>query len=113
MLSTNERMTRLEKRSKEIKLKQTAKKERLAITGAYALCLILIIGISYFIGSEMKFKSPAQIPPGGTASVFTDGYFLGYAAVGILAFLLGVSVTILCGMLHKRNKERDNDGRAD
>ena len=35
--------------------------------------------------------------------------FLGYVVVGILAFLLGISVTLMCDILHKRNKER-NEG---
>lgn len=113
MLSTNERMERLKKRTKEIQSERTRKREKFSIALGYALCLIFIVGISYFVGSEMDFKRPAQIPPSGMASIFTDGYFFGYAVVGILAFLLGISVTVLCTAIHKRNKEKYDDGRAD
>ena len=44
-----------------------------------------------------------------TASIFANKVFFGYVVVGILAFLLGISVTLMCDILHKRNKERDEE----
>ena len=43
------------------------------------------------------------------ASLFGTNAALGYLAVGILAFILGISVTLLCVLLHRRSRERAGD----
>ena len=57
----------------------------------------------------MNFAGFEHTPMHDTASIFANKGFLGYVVVGILAFLLGISVTLMCDILHKRNKER-NEG---
>ena len=49
------------------------------------------------------------MPMRDTASIFANKGFFGYVVVGILAFLLGISVTLMCDILHKRNKERNEE----
>ena len=63
---------------------------------------------------NLDFTGFEQAPLPDTAGIFADKAFVGYAVVGILAFLLGISVTLMCDILHKRKKERDEENdRAD
>lgn len=114
MLSTDERMERLAKRSKEMCSERKRKNTNALIISGNALCILLIAAVSYFAAHNITSET---VPPSHfshAASIFANGYFLGYTLVGILAFLLGVSVTFLCSAVHKRNKEEDgNDGRTD
>ena len=48
-----------------------------------------------------------------TASIFANQFFFGYIIVGILSFLLGIFVTLLCNMMHKKNRKDQNDGGTD
>ena len=43
-----------------------------------------------------------------TASLFT-GESLGYLLVGLLAFALGVCVTVLCVLLHERERDEGSE----
>ena len=40
-----------------------------------------------------------------TASIFTEGTMFGYLLIGLIAFVLGVCVTILCLHIHNLQKE--------
>lgn len=113
MRSTTERMMLLEKRTDELKKRRKAKKHMLAVISYGSLCLALIAAVSALV-SDLDFNGVAQMSLPDAAGVFADKAFVGYAAVGILAFLLGISVTLMCNILHKRRKERDEENdRAD
>ena len=111
MRSTTERMKLLKKRTDEIKKRRSTARHMLTVTVCHLFCIALIAVISALI-CDFSFTEFEKAPLSDTASIFTDKVFLGYAVIGFLAFLLGVSVTLLCDMLHKRRKERDteNDG---
>ena len=70
-----------------------------------AACLILVVGIGSFMpgltagipGGEVHHAS-------GAASLVGSHAALGYILMGLMAFLLGVCVTVLLYRLHRRNK---------
>ena len=102
-------MERLEKRLDDIKKARGEKRRRAAIVSGYAACVVIIAAVSAFVG-HMDFGIFERTAAAGTASIFTNNRFLGYVVVGVLAFLLGISVTLLCDMLNRKRKERDNGG---
>lgn len=110
MRSTNERMELL--KMKTGKLKQRRKNKMLTAL-SYAACFGIVAAMSAFAAFDMQPVSIHKSAAENTASIFTDTQFFGYISVGILAFLLGISVTLLCSLLHKRNKEERRDGGAD
>ena len=63
----------------------------------------------YTHGDNLNFAGFEHTPMHDTASIFANKGFLGYVVVGILAFLLGISLTLMCDILHKRNKERNEE----
>ena len=113
MRSTTERMLLLKKRTSEPKKRCKAKKHMLAVLSYCSLCLALIAAVSAFV-CDLNFNGFEQMPLPDAAGIFADKAFVGYAVVGILAFLLGISVTLMCDILQKRKKERDEENdRAD
>ena len=113
MRSTNERMELLKKRTYELKKKRNIRKNRLIITSGYVLSLALITAISIFTSYSIKSNKFSHMNILNTGSIFTNGYSLGYVVVGILAFLLGISVTILCSKINQKNKKEKNDDGID
>ena len=47
------------------------------------------------------------------ASIFHGGAALGYIVIGLLAFLLGVCVTVLCFRLRQMNREDGQDKESE
>ena len=108
MRSTTERMLLLKKRTDELKKRRKAKKHMLAVISYGSLCIALFAAVSA-LACDLNFNGFKQMPLPAAAGVFADKAFAGYAVVGILAFLLGISVTLMCDILHKRRKERDEE----
>lgn len=110
MRSANERMELLKIRADELERKRCAVKYRVTVISCCAACAGIIAAMSAFAAFYMQ-QGSFQNPVANTASIFTDSKFFGYTAVGILSFLLGVSITLLCSLLHKKSKEEHgNDG---
>ena len=108
MRSTTERIKLAKKQADEIKKQRNEKRHRLAVISCYSFGIALIVVISALV-CNLNFAGFEQTPMHDTASIFANKGFLGYVVVGILAFLLGISVTLMCDILHKRNKERDEE----
>ena len=108
MRSTTERIKLAEKQADEIKKQRNEKRHRLAVISCYSFGIALIVVISALV-CNLNFAGFEQTPMHDTASIFANKGFLGYVVVGILAFLLGISVTLMCDILHKRNKERNEE----
>ena len=47
------------------------------------------------------------------ASIFHSGVALGYIVIGLLAFLLGVCVTVLCFRLRQMNRDDTKDKESE
>ena len=108
MRSTTERIKLAKKQADEIKKQRNEKRHRLAVISCYSFGIALIVVISALV-CNLNFAGFEHTPMNDTASIFANKGFLGYVVVGILAFLLGISVTLMCDILHKRNKE-SNEG---
>ena len=114
-MRTNEERTELiHKRTAEIKRERQKKKQCALDRICIAACLILIIGISSFMPGLA-----ADIPGGevhhasGAASLVGSHAALGYILMGIMAFLLGVCVTVLLYRLRRRNERKQQENSND
>lgn len=68
----------------------------------------MILGLALAMPSVTARFSGADYYGGMTASLFT-GESLGYLLVGLLAFALGVCVTVLCVCLHERERDEGSE----
>ena len=106
MRSHEERVAEAKRRIAKIEREKRLRRNTITMASAVAACLVLLVGASFAmpgiaasiqIGDYSGFETAASIFHGGTA--------LGYIVIGLLAFLLGVCVTVLCFRLRQMNRE--------
>ena len=104
MRTTDERLAAARRRAKELERQHRSRVAALA----GAACLAVILGLALAMPSVTARFSGADYYGGMTASLFSGGS-LGYLLVGLLAFALGVCVTVLCVRLHERERDEDSE----
>lgn len=109
MRSNEERVVEVKRRIAEKKRQKKLRRSRIAAVSAVAACLVLIVVLSLFMPGIA-----GQLRPGGysdyemVASMFGENGALGYIIIGLLAFFLGVCVTILCFRIRLLNREEQS-----
>ena len=83
---------------------------RIAAVSGVAACLAVIVGVSLFMPGiveqiELGISSGFET----AATMFGGSATLGYIVIGLLAFVLGVCVTILCFRIRLLNKEEQTE----
>ena len=108
MRTNEERQQLIHRRTLEIQREQQKKRERV-ISGSGIACLMIIIGIGCLMPEVTKQASVSGAKTNyttGMASMLGNYEALGYICMGILAFALGVCVTILLYRLRKAEEHR-------
>ena len=111
MRTNEERAGLIHKRTAEIKRERQKRKQRALDMICIAACLILVVGIGSFMPDLVADISGGAVRhASGAASLVGSHGALGYILMGIMAFLLGVCVTVLLYRLRRRNerKQREN-----
>ena len=114
MRSHEERVAETKRRIAARQREQKLRRNKVAMVSAGAACLALIAGASLAMPSIA-----ARIQTGDysgfetAASIFHGGAALGYIVIGLLAFLLGVCVTVLCFRLRQMNREDDQNKESE
>ena len=110
MRSHEERVAETKRRIAKIEREKRRRRNTITMASAVAACLALLIGVSLAMpgiaasiqtGNYAAFETAASMYGGGTA--------LGYIVIGLLAFLLGVCVTVLCFRLRQMDREDGQD----
>ena len=110
MRSPEERITEVKWRIAKKERQKRLRRYRVAAVSAVAACLAVIVGVSLSMpgilnrmepGTSFGFETAATILGGNAA--------LGYIVIGLLAFVLGVCVTILCFRIRLMNKEEPTE----
>lgn len=114
-MRTNEERTRLiHRRTAELKREQQKKKQRGLDAVCMAACLLLVAGIGALMPELMTgVADGGVIHASGTASLVGSHAALGYILMGLLAFLLGVCVTVLLYRLRRKNERRHREDADD
>ncbi len=106
MRNTDEQLAEILDRSGKISKRRNILKHIVTDAVAVVLCIIALAGTGLYIPDIANM-------PSGTAetqygSFILSGQYTGYVVVGIIAFVLGIFVTLLC--LHVK-ETKDNDRR--
>ncbi len=116
MRNTEDRVAAVELRVKEMKRQKQVRQGRIISMSSVAACLLFIIGFSFAMpGMLMELPGGVHTYSGTAASIFDGSRGFGFVLIGVLAFSLGVSVTILCYRIRLRNQmtledTEDNNG---
>ena len=114
MRTNEERAGLIHQRTAEIKRERQKKKQRALDTVCIAACLILVVGIGSFMpGLVVGIPGGEVHHASGAASLVGSHAALGYILMGLMAFLLGVFVTVLLYRLHRRNKRKQQENLDD
>ena len=106
MRSHEERVAETKRRIAKMEREKRLRRNTITMASAVAACLVLLIGASLAMpgiaaniqtGDDSGFETAASMYGGGAA--------LGYIVIGLLAFLLGVCVTVLCFRIRQLSRE--------
>ena len=114
MRSHEERVTETKRRIAKIAQEKRLRRNTITMASAVAACLVLLIGASLAMtGIAASIQTGDYCGFETAASIFHSGVALGYIVIGLLAFLLGVCVTVLCFRLRQMNREDGQDKESE
>lgn len=114
MRTTEERARLIHKRTAEIKLARQKKKRRGRDAVWMAACLLLVFCIGTLMPNLMTGAADGGVShASGAASLVGSHAARGYILMGLLAFLLGMCVTVLLYRLRRRNECHRREDESD
>ena len=114
MRNHKERVAETKRRIAKIELEKRRRRNTITMVSAVAACLVLLIGASLAMpGIAANIQAGDYSGFETTASIFHSGAALGYIVIGLLAFLLGVCVTVLCFRLRQMSREDDQNKESE
>ena len=106
MRTNEERIAAMHQRAAEMNRADRARKVRIMqATGAVVACAATIM-LAIFMPRISDFQPD---PNGSTGSIFADSGALGYIVIAIIAFLLGVALTMFCYRLREWQMRKDKE----
>ena len=106
MRSHEERVAETKRRIAQIERENRLRRNTITMASAVAACLVLLIGASLAMpGIAARAQAGDYAGFETAASMYGGGAALGYIVIGLLAFLLGVCVTVLCVRLRQMSRE--------
>ena len=107
MRSHEERVAEAKRRIAKIEREKRLRRNTITMASAVAACLVLLIGASFAMpGIAAKIQTGDYSGFETAASMYGGSAALGYIVIGLLAFLLGVCVTVLCFRLRQMSRGR-------
>ena len=114
MRSHEERVAETKRRIAKMEREKRRRRNTITMASAVAACLALLIGASLAMpGIATRIQAGNYSGFETAASIFHGGAALGYIVIGLLAFLLGVCVTVLCFRLRQMNREDGQDRESE
>ena len=114
MRSHEERVAETKRRIAKMEREKRRRRNTVTMASAVAACLALLIGASLAMpGIAASIQTGDYSGFETAASIFHGGAALGYIVIGLLAFLLGVCVTVLCFRLRQMSREDGPDKESE
>ena len=114
MRSLEERVAETKRRIAKMEQEKRLWRNTVTMASAVAACLALLIGASLAMpGIAAHIQTDDYSGFETSASMYGGGAALGYIVIGLLAFLLGVCVTVLCFRLRQMNRDDGQDKESE
>ena len=114
MRSHEERVAETKRRIAKMEREKRRRRNTITMASAVAVCLVLLIGASLAMpGIAANIQTGDYSGFETAASMYGGGAALGYIVIGLLAFLLGVCVTVLCFRLRQMSREGGQDRESE
>ena len=113
MRNPEERVAETKRRIAKIEREKRLRRNKITMASAVAACLVLLIGASLAMPGIAASIQTGDYSGFETAASMYGGGALGYIVIGLLAFLLGVCVTVLCFRLRQMNRDDTQDKESE
>ena len=114
MRSYEERVAETKRRIAQIEREKRLRRNTVTMASAVAACLALLIGASLAMpGIAVRLQSGNHSGLETAASMYGGSAVLGYIMIGLLAFLLGVCVTVLCFRIRRMEREEPQGEKSE
>ena len=113
MRSHEERVAETKRRIAKMEREKRLRRNTITMASVVAACLVLLIGASFAMPGIAAKIQTGDYSGFETAASMYGGAALGYIVIGLLAFLLGVCVTVLCFRLRQMNQEDAQDKESE
>lgn len=113
MRSHEERVAETKRRIAKIEREKRRRSNTITMVSVVAACLVLLIGASLAMPGIAESIQTGDYSGFETAASMYGGGALGYIVIGLLAFLLGVCVTVLCFRLRQMSREDGQDKESE
>ena len=114
MRSHEERVAETKRRIAKMEREKRLRRNTITMASAVAACLVLLIGASLAMpGIAANIQTGDYSGFETAASMYGGGAALGYIVIGLLAFLLGVCVTVLCFRIRQFSREDAQDKESE
>ena len=114
MRSHEERVAETKRRIAKMEREKQLRRNTITMASAVAACLALLIGAALAMpGIAASIQTGDYSGLETAASMYGGGAALGYIVIGLLAFLLGVCVTVLCFRLQQMSREDGQDKESE
>lgn len=114
MRSYEERIAETKRRIAAKERKKRLRRNNIITASVALACIALLIGLSLAmpgITAKIRLGDPSGFET--AAGIFYNNDALGYIAIGLPAFLLGIFVTILCFRLRKIDRDDTHDSESE
>ena len=119
MRTNEERAALVRQRTEAIKEERRRKKRKIQMTvlggASLAACLCLLVAMGSAMPQIISGFGEAPVShTSGAASLLAGNEALGYVIMAVFAFLLGICVTLLLHVIHRRQQRQrhEPDGKA-
>ena len=113
MRSHEERVAETKRRIAKMEREKRRRRNTITMASAVAACLVLLIGASLAMPGIAANIQTGDYSGFETAASMYSGAALGYIVIGLLAFLLGVCVTVLCFRIQQLSRENAQDKESE
>ena len=103
MRSTDEQLGEILRRAEQVRKTRSLRKRLCADAAAGLVCLVLLVLASAGLPQVMQAAESSK--PQQYGSLLLTAPYTGYVLVGVLAFALGICVTLLCVHWKKLNQK--------
>ena len=107
MRTNEERIAALHERVHEMEIEKRSRRVREASVFGVFLGIIALFAFAFLMPGMMVSIHPLIVAENLNASNFSNSSVLGFLVIGIVAFLLGITVTVFCFRL-KQWEEKQN-----
>ena len=117
MRTNEERAALVRRRTEKIKEEQQRKRHKMHMTvlsgASLAACLCILVNVGIAMPQIAPEFGEASIShTSGAASLLAGSEALGYVMMGIFAFFLGVCVTLLLYVIHRRQRRQMQESES-